>query len=162
QHDLLHNDGSSTAGDGNAPCAMQGVNGGRVAAIDGVVSAGVADCIADLLAADGYPQVPSAPDGAAAQAAPVPRSPNNPSAAAPCPCSCAPCSARRAISGTTVSARAPSRTIPPPSAWTRSPRTTRPVPRPAPPPWASSPSPPTRPAPPRSPISSSTPCEMSP
>ena len=85
QHDLLHNDGSSTAGDGNAPCAMQGFNRGRVAAIDGVVSAGVADCIADLLAADVYPKVPSAADGAAANAAAVQLITNNPSTVAPTP-----------------------------------------------------------------------------
>src|SRR5215470_16923530 len=52
QHDLLHNEGSSTADDGDAPCAVQDFNAGRVVAIDGVVSAGLADCIADLLAAD--------------------------------------------------------------------------------------------------------------
>ena len=35
QHDLLHNDGSSTSGDGNAPCAVRTFNNGRVSAIDG-------------------------------------------------------------------------------------------------------------------------------
>ena len=29
QHDLLHNDGSSTSGDGNAPCAVRDFNAGR-------------------------------------------------------------------------------------------------------------------------------------
>jgi|KBSSwiStaDraftv2_1062776.scaffolds.fasta_scaffold58822_4 hypothetical protein len=85
QHDLLHNDGSSTAGDGDAPCAVQGFNAGRVVSADGVVSAGLADCIADLLAADAYPKLPSAADAAAANAAAVQLITNAPSTVAPTP-----------------------------------------------------------------------------
>ena len=85
QHDLLHNDGSSTSGDGNAPCAVRDFNDGRVSAIDGVVAAGVADCIADLLAADAYPKLPSAEDPRAANAAAVEQIRNNPSNIAPTP-----------------------------------------------------------------------------
>jgi len=85
QHDLLHNEGSSTAGDGDAPCAVQDFNAGRVVAIDGVVSAGLADCIADLLAADAYPKLPSAADAVAANAAAVQLITNAPSTVAPTP-----------------------------------------------------------------------------
>lgn len=85
QHDLLHNDGSSTAGDGDAPCAVQGFNAGRVVSPDGIVSEGLADCIADLLAADAYPKLPSAADAAAANAAAVQLITNAPSTVAPTP-----------------------------------------------------------------------------
>jgi putative peptidoglycan binding protein len=85
QHDLLHNDGSSTSGDGNAPCAVRDFNNGRVIAIDGVVAAGVADCIGDLLAADAYPKLPSAEDPRAANAEAVDQIRNNPSNIAPTP-----------------------------------------------------------------------------
>ena len=85
QHDLLHNDGSSTSGDGNAPCAVRDFNSGRVTAIDGVVSAGLADCIADLLEADAYPKLPSAADPVAANAAAVQQIANAPSTIAPTP-----------------------------------------------------------------------------
>lgn len=85
QHDLLHNDGSSTSGDGKAPCAVRDFNKGRVSAIDGVVVAGLADCIADLLAADDYPKLPSAEDPRAANAAAVERIRNHPSNVAPTP-----------------------------------------------------------------------------
>ena len=85
QHDLLHNDGSSTSGDGNAPCAVRDFNAGRVTATDGVVAAGLADCIADLLAADAYPKLPSAADPRAANAAAVEQITNAPSTVAPTP-----------------------------------------------------------------------------
>jgi peptidoglycan hydrolase-like protein with peptidoglycan-binding domain len=85
QHDLLHNDGSSTSGDGNAPCAVRAFNNGRVSAIDGVVAVGLADCIDDLLAADVYPKLPSAEDPRAANEAAVDQIRNNPSKIAPTP-----------------------------------------------------------------------------
>lgn len=85
QHDLLHNDGSSTSGDGNAPCAVRDFNAGRVSTTDGVVSAGLADCIADLLVANAYPKLPSAADPRAANAAAVERIANAPSTVAPTP-----------------------------------------------------------------------------
>jgi hypothetical protein len=85
QHDLLHNDGSSTAADGNAPCAVRDFNRGRVIAPDGVVAPGLADCIADLLAADAYPKLPSAVDPRAANAAAVEQIANAPSTVAPTP-----------------------------------------------------------------------------
>jgi peptidoglycan hydrolase-like protein with peptidoglycan-binding domain len=85
QHDLLNNNGSSTSGDGNAPCAVRDFNNGRVSAIDGVVAPGLADCIADLLAADAYPKLPSAEDPHAANAAAVDQIRNNPSKIAPTP-----------------------------------------------------------------------------
>src|SRR5262249_54640645 len=73
------------AGDGNAPCAVQAFNVGRVISIDGVVSAGLADCISDLVAAEVYPKVPSAADAAAANAAAVQLITDAPSAVAPTP-----------------------------------------------------------------------------
>jgi putative peptidoglycan binding protein len=85
QHDLLNNDGSSTSNDGDAPCAVRDFNAGRVDLIDGVVSAGVADCIADLLAADAYPKLPSAADPRAANAAAVDKIASAPSTVAPTP-----------------------------------------------------------------------------
>jgi peptidoglycan hydrolase-like protein with peptidoglycan-binding domain len=85
QHDLLHNDGSSTSADGNAPCAVRDFNRGRVGAIDGVVAPGLADCINDLLAADAYPKLPSAANPRAANAAAVEQIRNNPSNIAPTP-----------------------------------------------------------------------------
>jgi peptidoglycan hydrolase-like protein with peptidoglycan-binding domain len=85
QHDLLHNDGSSTSGDGSAPCAIRDFNNGRVSAIDGVVAAGLADCIADLLAADAYPKLAGAEEPRAANAAAVDQICNNPSKIAPTP-----------------------------------------------------------------------------
>jgi hypothetical protein len=85
QYDLLHNDGSSTSGDGNAPCAVRDFNAGRVIATDGIVAAGLADCIADLLAADAYPKLPSAEDPRAANEAAVDQIRNNPSKIAPTP-----------------------------------------------------------------------------
>ena len=85
QFDLLHNDGSSTSGDGNAPCAVRDFNAGRVIATDGIVAAGLADCIADLLVADAYPKLPSAADPRAANAAAVDQIANAPSTVAPTP-----------------------------------------------------------------------------
>ncbi len=85
QYDLLHNDGSSTSDDGSAPCAVRDFNNGRVIAIDGVVAAGLADCIDDLLAADVYPELPSAEDPRAANTAAVDQIRNNPSKIAPTP-----------------------------------------------------------------------------
>ena len=85
QYDLLHNDGSSTSGDGNAPCAVRDFNAGRVIATDGIVAAGLADCIADLLATDAYPKVPSAENPRAANEAAVGQIRNNPSKIAPTP-----------------------------------------------------------------------------
>jgi hypothetical protein len=57
----------------------------RRSAVSGVVSAGLADCIADLLVANAYPKLPSAADPRAANAAAVERIANAPSTVAPTP-----------------------------------------------------------------------------
>lgn len=62
QHDLLHNDGSSNSGDGNAPVAVRDYNKGRVGALTGVVNQDLASCIAAMLSDPLYPKLPSSSD----------------------------------------------------------------------------------------------------
>jgi len=50
QWDLLHNDGRSTGGDGNAPVRVLDFNRGRVAEVTGTADQSLAGCIAEMLA----------------------------------------------------------------------------------------------------------------
>lgn len=59
QFDLLNNTGASSAGDGNAPVAVQSYNSGRVTAVTGVVDQGTAAAIAAMLADPAFPRLPS-------------------------------------------------------------------------------------------------------
>jgi len=49
QWDLLHNDGRSNGGDGNAPVRVLDFNRGRVVGVSGTADQGLAGCIADML-----------------------------------------------------------------------------------------------------------------
>jgi peptidoglycan hydrolase-like protein with peptidoglycan-binding domain len=64
QHDLLHNSGKSSAGDGDAPVRIAGYNRGRVTAANGIADQGLVECIADILDDPAFPQLPSADDPA--------------------------------------------------------------------------------------------------
>jgi len=69
QYDLVHNDGSSTAGDGNAPVRISDYNQGRVANETGGVDPDLAACIEALLTDPNMPKLPSATDAATANRA---------------------------------------------------------------------------------------------
>lgn len=60
QWDLLHNDGRSTGGDGNAPVRLLDFNRGRVVGVSGTADQGLAGCIADMLADANFPVLPKA------------------------------------------------------------------------------------------------------
>jgi hypothetical protein len=60
QWDLLHNDGRSTGGDGNAPVRVLDFNRGRVVGVSGTADQGLAGCIADMLAGADFPLLPKA------------------------------------------------------------------------------------------------------
>lgn len=60
QHDLLHNDGSSTQNDGIAPVKVKDFNQGRVTAVTGIIDHKLADCISDLLDNPDFPVLPKA------------------------------------------------------------------------------------------------------
>ena len=62
QHDLLHNGGSSTRGDGNAPVGVLEYNKGRVLEVTGVVDQPLVECIADMLADTKFLKLPHAED----------------------------------------------------------------------------------------------------
>lgn len=62
QWDLLHNDGRSTGGDGNAPVQLLDFNRGRVVEVSGVADQGLAGCISDMLAEAKFPSLPKAED----------------------------------------------------------------------------------------------------
>jgi hypothetical protein len=62
QWDLLHNDGRSTGGDGNAPVRVLDFNRGRVVGVTGTVDQGLARCIADMVADPDFPVLPKADD----------------------------------------------------------------------------------------------------
>jgi peptidoglycan hydrolase-like protein with peptidoglycan-binding domain len=62
QYDLLHNSGTSSANDGNAPVAVTSYNQGRVTALTGVVDQGVAVCIAAMVDDANYPKIPFSAD----------------------------------------------------------------------------------------------------
>ncbi len=66
QHDLLANDGRSSQGDGAAPVAITGYNGGRVTAPTGIVDQSLVACIVEMLDDDAYPKLPDAADPVAA------------------------------------------------------------------------------------------------
>ncbi|RPI28856.1 MAG: peptidoglycan-binding protein [Acidobacteria bacterium] len=60
QHDLLRNEGKGS--DGNAPVRVIDYNRSRVVDVDGVVTAGLAGCIRDMLEDENFPKVPSSPN----------------------------------------------------------------------------------------------------
>jgi hypothetical protein len=60
--DLLHNDGRSSGGDGNAPVRVLDFNCGRVVGVSGTMDQGLAGCIADMLADPEFPVLPKAED----------------------------------------------------------------------------------------------------
>ncbi|HVO83842.1 MAG TPA: peptidoglycan-binding domain-containing protein [Syntrophobacteria bacterium] len=60
QWDLLHNDGRSTGGDGNAPMRVLDFNRGRVVEVTGTADQGLGGCIADMLATPDFPVLPKA------------------------------------------------------------------------------------------------------
>jgi hypothetical protein len=60
QWDLLHNDGRSTGGDGNASVRVLDFNRGRVVGISGAADQGLAGCIADMLVDPDFPVLPKA------------------------------------------------------------------------------------------------------
>jgi hypothetical protein len=62
QWDLLHNDGRSTGGDGNAPVRLLDFNRGRVVGVSGTLDQGLAGCIADMVADADFPHLPKAND----------------------------------------------------------------------------------------------------
>jgi hypothetical protein len=62
QYDLLHNDGKSREGDGNAPVRVMDFNQGRVAEISGTVDYNLALCITDMLDDPHFPVLPKADD----------------------------------------------------------------------------------------------------
>ncbi len=69
QYDLINNAGISTQGDGAAPVAIRSYNRGRVDDRTGVVDAGLADCIDDLLTDTRVTKLPTAADAPAANSA---------------------------------------------------------------------------------------------
>jgi peptidoglycan hydrolase-like protein with peptidoglycan-binding domain len=58
QYDLMHNDGQSTAKDGNAPVAVKSYNSGSVFSLSGVVDQGLAACIATMVDDANFPKIP--------------------------------------------------------------------------------------------------------
>ncbi len=62
QYDLLHNDGRSARDDGKAPVSVLDLNRGRVVAITGIVTQGLASCISDMLDEPNFPSLPKADD----------------------------------------------------------------------------------------------------
>jgi hypothetical protein len=62
QYDLLHNDGRSSGGDGNAPVRLLDFNRGRVVDVNGKVDQGLAGCLTDLVADADFPNLPKADD----------------------------------------------------------------------------------------------------
>lgn len=68
RYDLLHNDGSSTQNDGNAPVAMRDYNNGRVDSVTDSLDQDLAACIVAMLDDDAFPKLASAEDPAAENA----------------------------------------------------------------------------------------------
>jgi peptidoglycan hydrolase-like protein with peptidoglycan-binding domain len=71
QYDLLHNDGSSSKGDGQAPVAMTSYNNGNVTALTGTVDQNLASCIVAMLNDPAYPKIPTSGDAVADNASAV-------------------------------------------------------------------------------------------
>jgi peptidoglycan hydrolase-like protein with peptidoglycan-binding domain len=64
QSDLIHNDGSSSGGDGSAPVAVKSYNNGTVTSQTGVADQGLVACVAAMLSDPQFPQLPSSPNPA--------------------------------------------------------------------------------------------------
>lgn len=62
QHDLMHNDGRSSANDGNAPVRVVDFNRGRVVDVTGMVDQNLAGCLGDLIDHPEFPLLPKADD----------------------------------------------------------------------------------------------------
>jgi hypothetical protein len=71
QYDLLHNDGLSSGGDGQAPVAMRNYNKGKVNALTGSVDQDLASCIVAMLNDPAYPKIPTSGDPVADNASAV-------------------------------------------------------------------------------------------
>ena len=61
-YDLLHNDGSSTQNDGDAPVRVFDYNEGRIADVTKTVDFSLAACISDMLDDPGFPKLPNSDD----------------------------------------------------------------------------------------------------
>ncbi len=62
QYDLLRNDGRGRGNDGDAPVRVLDFNRGRVVTVNGVVDAGLAGCISDMVGDGGFPKLPKTDD----------------------------------------------------------------------------------------------------
>jgi peptidoglycan hydrolase-like protein with peptidoglycan-binding domain len=71
QYDLLHNDGSSSQADGQAPVAVRSYNNGNVSSVTGNLDQDLAACIVAMLDDPAYPKLPSSPGPAADNASAV-------------------------------------------------------------------------------------------
>lgn len=66
QYDLMRNDGGSATADGDAPVAVKSYNRRRVREVNGRAGPALLACIADMMADDAFPKLPSVPDPVAA------------------------------------------------------------------------------------------------
>jgi peptidoglycan hydrolase-like protein with peptidoglycan-binding domain len=84
QFDLQYNDGKGEK-DGSAPVVVKNYNKGRVSAITGMVDAGTATVIGEMLEDQAFPKLPASADPKAANAAVVKAITDNPGTNAPTP-----------------------------------------------------------------------------